>query len=106
MLSGPHGALDRPLLRLPFTSLAVLTVLLPLTGLLACLFLSLVYHYEDATYTHCHVSPRPNDCLPASFPIHFSLTSEEKSQGQGKVAGEFLRDSDKTNGAVGPPLLC
>ncbi|KAL6098231.1 pgap2 [Pungitius sinensis] len=56
MLSGPHGALDRPLLRLPFTSLAVLTVLLPLTGLLACLFLSLVYHYEDATYTHCHVS--------------------------------------------------
>nr|XP_046265790.1 post-GPI attachment to proteins factor 2 isoform X2 [Scatophagus argus] len=58
MLQGPYGSLDRdrPLIRLPFTSFAVGTVLLPLTGLIACLFISLVYHFEDATYTHCHVS--------------------------------------------------
>ncbi|CAB1415606.1 unnamed protein product [Pleuronectes platessa] len=58
MLQGPYGGLDRdrPLIRLPFTSFAVATVLLPLTGLIACLFISLLYHYEDATYTHCQVS--------------------------------------------------
>lgn len=58
MLQGPYGSLDRdrPLIRLPFTSFAVGTVLLPLTGLIACLFISLVYHFEDATFTHCHVS--------------------------------------------------
>lgn len=57
MLQGPYVSLDRdrPLIRLPFTSFAVCTVLLPLTGLIACLFISLVYHFEEATYTHCHV---------------------------------------------------
>ncbi|XP_029957338.1 acyltransferase PGAP2 [Salarias fasciatus] len=56
MLQGPSGTLDRPLVRLPFTSFAVATVLLPLTGLLACLFISLLYHFQDATYTHCQVT--------------------------------------------------
>lgn len=58
MLQGPYGSLDRdrPLIRLPFTSFAVGTVLLPLTGLIACLFLSIMYHFEDATFTHCRVS--------------------------------------------------
>ncbi|TNN30966.1 Post-GPI attachment to proteins factor 2 [Liparis tanakae] len=58
MLLGPYGSLDRdrPLVRLQFTSFAVATVLLPLTGLIACLFISLVYHFEDSTFTHCHVS--------------------------------------------------
>ncbi|XP_069001826.1 post-GPI attachment to proteins factor 2 [Embiotoca jacksoni] len=58
MLQGPYSSLDRdrPLIRLPFTSFAVATVLLPLTGLIGCLFVSLVYHFEDATYTHCQVS--------------------------------------------------
>ncbi|XP_029304921.1 acyltransferase PGAP2 [Cottoperca gobio] len=58
MLQGPYGSpdRDRPLLRLPFSSFIVGTVLLPLTGLIACLFISLLYHLEDATYTHCHVS--------------------------------------------------
>lgn len=57
MLQGPYGGLDRdrPLIRLRFTSLAVGTVLLPLAGLIACLFISLVYHFQDATYTHCQV---------------------------------------------------
>ncbi|KAL3043115.1 post-GPI attachment to proteins factor 2 [Trematomus bernacchii] len=57
MLQGPYSSLDRdrPLIRVPFTSFAVATVLLPLTGLIACLFTSILYHYEDATYTHCKV---------------------------------------------------
>ncbi|XP_029029108.1 post-GPI attachment to proteins factor 2 [Betta splendens] len=60
MLQGPYNSLDRdrdrPLFRLPFTSFAVGTVLLPLTGLIACLSISLMYHFTDATYTHCQVS--------------------------------------------------
>lgn len=60
MLQGPYSSLDRdrPLIRLPFTSFAVGTVLLPLTGLVACLFISLMYHFEDSTYTHCQVGRR------------------------------------------------
>lgn len=60
MLQGPYSSLDRdrdrPLVRLPFTSFAVVTVLLPLTGFIAVIFISLLYHYDDATYTHCRVS--------------------------------------------------
>ncbi|KAG7224717.1 hypothetical protein INR49_004608 [Caranx melampygus] len=58
MLQGPYSSLDRdrPLIRLPFTNFAVGVVLLPLTGFIACIFVSLVYHFEDATYTHCQVS--------------------------------------------------
>lgn len=57
MLQGPYGSLDRDrlLLRLPFTSFTVGTVLLPLTGFIACIALSLMYHFEDSTYTHCGV---------------------------------------------------
>lgn len=57
MLQGPYGSLDRdrPLIRLPFTRFAVGTVMLPFGGLLICLTLSLIYHYEDAIYTHCKV---------------------------------------------------
>ncbi|XP_023254846.1 post-GPI attachment to proteins factor 2-like isoform X2 [Seriola lalandi dorsalis] len=58
MLQGPYSSLDRdrPLIRLPVASFTVATVLLPLTGFIACLFISLIYHFEDATYTHCQVS--------------------------------------------------
>lgn len=58
MLQGPYSSLDRDrlLIRLPFKSFAVGTVLLPVTGFIACIFISLLYHYEDATYTHCKVS--------------------------------------------------
>lgn len=58
MLQGPYSSLDRdrPLIRLRFTSFAMATVLLPLTGLIACIFISLVYHFDDATFTHCRVS--------------------------------------------------
>lgn len=57
MLQGPYGGLDRdrPLLRLPFTHFAVGTVLLALAGLIACLIISLMYHFKEATYTHCQV---------------------------------------------------
>lgn len=58
MLQGLYGApdRDRPLVRVPLTSFTVITVLLPLTGLITCLFISLFYHFKDATYTHCQVS--------------------------------------------------
>ncbi|XP_022070695.1 post-GPI attachment to proteins factor 2 [Acanthochromis polyacanthus] len=58
MLQGPYSSLDRdrPLIRLPFTDFAVVTVLLPLVGFIGCLFISLMYHFEDSTYTHCQVS--------------------------------------------------
>ncbi|KAF7648795.1 hypothetical protein LDENG_00151760 [Lucifuga dentata] len=57
MLQGPYESVerDRPLIRVRFTGLAVLTVLLPLGGLISCLIISLVYHFEDSTFTHCHV---------------------------------------------------
>uniref|UniRef100_A0AAX7SEU2 Uncharacterized protein n=1 Tax=Astatotilapia calliptera TaxID=8154 RepID=A0AAX7SEU2_ASTCA len=62
MLQGPYSSLDRDrlLIRLPFKSFAVGTVLLPVTGFIfiACIFISLWYHYEDATYTHCKVGDR------------------------------------------------
>lgn len=57
MLQGPYVSLerDRPLVRIPFTHFTVATVMLPFGGLLICLAVSLFYHYEDATYTHCEV---------------------------------------------------
>uniref|UniRef100_A0A8C1IJC4 Acyltransferase PGAP2 n=1 Tax=Cyprinus carpio TaxID=7962 RepID=A0A8C1IJC4_CYPCA len=69
----PYGSVDRdkPLIRLPFTRLAVITVCLPLLGLIACVVLALLYHYNDATYTHCQV---PN-YLP-SISAAISLTPE------------------------------
>ncbi|XP_061818604.1 post-GPI attachment to proteins factor 2 [Nerophis lumbriciformis] len=58
MLQGPYVSLDRdrPLVRLPYTSFTIGTLVLPITGLVVSLFISLVYHFEDAIYTHCHVS--------------------------------------------------
>ncbi|KAM3868872.1 post-GPI attachment to proteins factor 2 [Diretmus argenteus] len=57
MLQGPYGSLerDRPLIRLPFTHFAMGTVLLALTGMISCLVFSLLYHFEQSTYTHCQV---------------------------------------------------
>ncbi|XP_046894905.1 post-GPI attachment to proteins factor 2 [Hypomesus transpacificus] len=57
MLQAPYGSLDRdkPLIRLPFTHFAVGTVLMALTGLIASIVISLMYHFEESTYTHCQV---------------------------------------------------
>ncbi|KAM6985281.1 post-GPI attachment to proteins factor 2 [Aplochiton taeniatus] len=57
MLHGPYSSLerDRPLIRLPFQHFAVGTVLLALTGFIACLAISMFYHLEESTYTHCQV---------------------------------------------------
>ncbi|KAM9333687.1 post-GPI attachment to proteins factor 2-like isoform 2-T4 [Pholidichthys leucotaenia] len=55
MLQGPYSSLDRPLIHLPFRSFIVAMVLLPLTGFIGCVFISVFYHYEDSTYTHCKV---------------------------------------------------
>lgn len=58
----PYGSVDRdkPLIRVPFTRLAVITVCLPLLGLIACVVLAILYHYNDATYTHCQVRTSPS----------------------------------------------
>ncbi|KAL7853811.1 hypothetical protein AOLI_G00206550 [Acnodon oligacanthus] len=73
MLQGPYGSLDRdkPLIRLPFTFFAVVTVCLPLLGLITCITVSLLYHYNEATYTHCQV----HNYLP-SISAAISLTPE------------------------------
>uniref|UniRef100_A0A4W5PZZ8 Acyltransferase PGAP2 n=1 Tax=Hucho hucho TaxID=62062 RepID=A0A4W5PZZ8_9TELE len=57
MLQGLYGSLDRdkPLIRLPFTHFAVGTVLLALTGLIACIVFSLMFHFDESTNTHCQV---------------------------------------------------
>lgn len=58
MLQGPYGDPDqgRLLIRLPFKIFAVATVLLPVTGFIACIIISLIYHYEDTTHAHCKVN--------------------------------------------------
>ncbi|CAB1422227.1 unnamed protein product [Pleuronectes platessa] len=63
---------ERPLvLRISFTTCVVTTVCLPLLGLIACVFISSVFHYEDSTGTHCQV---PN-YLP-SISASISLSPE------------------------------
>lgn len=47
---------ERPLvIRVSFTSCIVGTVCLPLFGLITCVFISSVFHFEDSTGTHCQV---------------------------------------------------
>ncbi|TRY75997.1 hypothetical protein DNTS_010899 [Danionella cerebrum] len=72
----PYGSVDRdrPLIRVPFTRLAVVTVSLPLVGLGACIALALLYHYNDATYTHCQVGNKLASILHSLAAI--SLTPE------------------------------
>ncbi|XP_029629559.1 post-GPI attachment to proteins factor 2 isoform X1 [Salmo trutta] len=57
MLQGPHVlGHDKPLIRLSFTSCVVGTVSLPLLGLITCIFISSVFHFQDSTDTHCKVT--------------------------------------------------
>ncbi|KAM9781899.1 post-GPI attachment to proteins factor 2-like isoform X4 [Syngnathus typhle] len=58
MLHLPYNSVDRdrPLFQLRFTIFVTGMLLLPVTGLIVSLFISIVYHFEDANYTHCHVS--------------------------------------------------
>lgn len=53
----PHGGAerDKPLLRLKFNVFVAVTVCLPLFGFFTCVIISLLYHYNEATYTHCQV---------------------------------------------------
>lgn len=58
-------------MRLSFRSCVVGTLCLPLLGLLTCVFISSVYHFEDSTGTHCQVA----NYLP-SISASISLTPE------------------------------
>nr|XP_057935697.1 post-GPI attachment to proteins factor 2-like [Doryrhamphus excisus]XP_057935698.1 post-GPI attachment to proteins factor 2-like [Doryrhamphus excisus]XP_057935699.1 post-GPI attachment to proteins factor 2-like [Doryrhamphus excisus]XP_057935700.1 post-GPI attachment to proteins factor 2-like [Doryrhamphus excisus] len=47
---------ERPLIiRISFTTFVLCTVCLPLLGLITCVLISSVYHFDESTYTHCHV---------------------------------------------------
>lgn len=47
---------ERPLvIRVSFTTCILGTVCLPLFGLITCVFISSVFHFEDSTGTHCQV---------------------------------------------------
>ncbi|XP_039285233.1 post-GPI attachment to proteins factor 2 [Nilaparvata lugens] len=48
-------ASDGWVLRLPIPSLAWLTCLLPLSSFVFCVVWSLIYNFEDSTFTHCKV---------------------------------------------------
>ncbi|XP_056906111.1 post-GPI attachment to proteins factor 2-like isoform X1 [Takifugu flavidus] len=68
----PDSSHERPLLvRVSFTTYILGTLSLPLFGLVACVFISSVFHFEDATGTHCQV---PN-YLP-SISASISLSPE------------------------------
>lgn len=48
---------ERPLvIRVSFATCVVATVCLPLLGLITCVFISSVFHFEDSTGTHCQVT--------------------------------------------------
>lgn len=42
-------------LRLPISKIAWITCLLPFTGFVFCIIWSLMYNFEDSTFTHCKV---------------------------------------------------
>uniref|UniRef100_A0A8C9YEZ7 Acyltransferase PGAP2 n=1 Tax=Sander lucioperca TaxID=283035 RepID=A0A8C9YEZ7_SANLU len=68
----PSPFLKRPLvIRVSFPACVVATVCLPLLGLITCVFISSIFHYEDSTSTHCQV---PN-YLP-SISASISLSPE------------------------------
>nr|XP_006627912.2 PREDICTED: post-GPI attachment to proteins factor 2 isoform X1 [Lepisosteus oculatus] len=52
-LGGPDR--DSPVFRLRFTTFIVGTVCLPLIGFVFCIFISLIFHFDDSTATHCKV---------------------------------------------------
>ncbi|MEQ2218749.1 Post-GPI attachment to proteins factor 2 [Xenoophorus captivus] len=63
---------ERPLvIRISFATCIVVTVCLPLLGLITCVSISSLFHFEDATGTHCQV---PN-YLP-SISASISLSPE------------------------------
>lgn len=44
-----------PCLRVPFATFSWATVCLPLLAFLFCVAYSVLFHFANATYTHCHV---------------------------------------------------
>ncbi|XP_036005749.1 post-GPI attachment to proteins factor 2-like [Fundulus heteroclitus] len=60
---------ERPLvIRISFATCIVVTVCLPLLGLITCVSISSLFHFEDATGTHCQV-PNYLPSISASISI-------------------------------------
>ncbi|XP_061733316.1 post-GPI attachment to proteins factor 2-like isoform X1 [Nerophis ophidion] len=69
MIPGSYGH-ERPLIiRISFTTCVLGTVCLPLLGLITCVLISSVFHFDDSTGTHCHV---PNYLPSISASINLS----------------------------------
>lgn len=67
---------ERPLvIRVSFSTCVVGTVCLPLLGLITCVFISSVFHYEDSTGTHCQVMSL--FCKPIQACFFFSLNAND-----------------------------
>ncbi|XP_028322429.1 post-GPI attachment to proteins factor 2-like isoform X2 [Gouania willdenowi] len=62
---------ERPFVHLSFISMLIPTLLLPLVGLIVCLFISICFHFKESTYTHCQVA----NALP-SISAAISLTPQ------------------------------
>ncbi|XP_034024271.1 post-GPI attachment to proteins factor 2-like isoform X2 [Thalassophryne amazonica] len=65
---------ERPMvIRLSFSTCVLATVCLPLLGLITCVFISSVFHFEDSTGTHCQVAETTLSCLSLVFSLSENL---------------------------------
>lgn len=74
-------------MKVKFSSLVNFAVSLPLCSILACIFISMVLHWEDATSTHCKV----NNYLPSISAAVGSLTPERYIWRAGIALHSLLR---------------
>lgn len=62
---------ERPLvIRVSFATCVLATVCLPLLGLITCVFISSVFHFEDATGTHCQVMCMFSSMVVVAIPYY------------------------------------
>ncbi|CAB1348176.1 unnamed protein product [Coregonus sp. 'balchen'] len=78
MLQGPQVlGHDKPLIRLSFTSCVVGTVSLPLLGVITCIFISSLFHFQDSTETHRKCLYKPEPRVPYLALLHWPALCSE-----------------------------